>query len=232
MILSEVKMSLKGSILVLPACLGILIVIALSASAAAINASPATSIRWVKPDPNHLPHIDCQNIRIELEVEMLGPDVPVQYVQFSQWDNVQQEFVVIGVDDTPPYQSEIDSQSLNPGWSQIFAEAFDEAGYRLAGSWIFIYKGGCTYFLPFVENFISSTPDPHATPFPTATAIPIGNPNRTPMTAPTPTHPPRPTINPTKNPNPTLTHTPAPYPTFTPTSSLTPTRKPHKLKIR
>jgi hypothetical protein len=231
MILSEVKMTLKGSILVLPTYLVVLFVIALSAPTTAINASPATSIRWVKPDPNHPPHIDCKNIRIELEVEVLGADVPVQYVRFSRWDTIQQEYVVIGVDDAPPYQSEMDSQSLDPGWSQLLAEAFDETGDRLAGSWIFIYKSRCTYFLPFVENYLSSMPVPHATPLPTATAIPTGNPNQTPTNAPTPTHLPHPTVNPTKNPNPTTSQTPAPYPSFTPTLSPTPTRKPHKGQI-
>ena len=96
-------MSPKGSILVLTACLGVLIVIALSAAAAPINALPATLIRWIKPDPDDPLPIGCENIQIELEVEVIGNDAPVQYVQFSRWDRVRQEYVVIGIDDSPPY---------------------------------------------------------------------------------------------------------------------------------
>jgi hypothetical protein len=63
-----------------------------------------------------------------------------------------------------PYQFELDTKALNPGWNQIFARAIDEAGNAsdrrpLPRSWIWVYLIPRLYFPILFSSDLETGPD-------------------------------------------------------------------------
>ena len=64
---------------------------------------------------------------IQLEVNATD-NVAVARVRFYRWDAVNEQWVEIGNDYSAPYQMNLDCSTLNEGWNEIDAEAYDTAG--------------------------------------------------------------------------------------------------------
>ena len=104
-------------------------------------------VEWVSPVSNGSVY-DAGSEPVLLEVQAQD-DTAVQMVRFYRWDAIEEAFLDIGFVDTAPYRMEIDPGSLNPGWNQIFARAFDITGNESGRTWIWLrLKPAFSLFLP------------------------------------------------------------------------------------
>ena len=61
-------------------------------------------------------------------------------VRFYRWDSVVEDFIDIAILESPPYLYEFDTSSLNYGWNQIFAKAYDSSGNESQRTFIWLYQ--------------------------------------------------------------------------------------------
>lgn len=78
-------------------------------------------------------------------------DVAVDYVRFVWWNANINQFVDLGNIYLDPYQLSINTQTLNDGWNQIFAIAYDTSGNASQRQyiWLYVAVSGFKVFLPF-----------------------------------------------------------------------------------
>jgi hypothetical protein len=75
----------------------------------------------------------------------------IQRVRFLRWDALLNKHVEIGMDYEAPYEVELDANTLNWGWNQVFAEAYDNLGNRSNIPYIWLYRNKIPYFLPIIS---------------------------------------------------------------------------------
>ncbi len=85
------------------------------------------SVNWVTPTGNEQVYNASDNEQINLSVDATD-NVGIARVQFYRWDAVNSVFVDIFADYTAPYQVELNSSTLNEGWNQVNAAAYDTSG--------------------------------------------------------------------------------------------------------
>jgi PKD repeat protein len=90
-------------------------------------------VNWLFPVGNTEVYSAACGETVALEVAA-NDGSGVSYVQFQRWDAVNNVWVQLGFDDTPPYQSSVDVCTLNLGWNQVNAEVFD-----WWGNWSYSY---------------------------------------------------------------------------------------------
>ncbi|MBC7264718.1 MAG: peptidoglycan DD-metalloendopeptidase family protein [Chloroflexi bacterium] len=93
-------------------------------------------VNWVAPVGNEQVYPVRDEV-ILLEVSATD-NVAVSRVRFYRWDAVNPRFCEIGEDYTAPYQASLDCRTLNYGWNQVFAEAYDTAGNVSDWKWIWL----------------------------------------------------------------------------------------------
>ncbi|NTV36961.1 MAG: hypothetical protein HGA53_08410 [Anaerolineaceae bacterium] len=64
----------------------------------------------------------------------------VARVRFTRWDPEKLVFLELAVDSASPYTLELDTSTLNNGWNQVNAVAYDTAGNSSEFRYIFLYR--------------------------------------------------------------------------------------------
>jgi VCBS repeat-containing protein len=96
------------------------------------------SINWISPVPNgEIYEALDQLVRLETEVT---ENYSIDQVTFYRWDAMMNAYVDIGVVKTSPYLWDLDIQTLNLKWNQIFARVSDGAGNISPRQFIWIYR--------------------------------------------------------------------------------------------
>lgn len=129
------------------------------------DTTPPT-VNWIEPVGNEQVYT-CYDGQTAYLQASASDNVAVQRVHFSRWDALNQRVVDIGDDYSVPYQASVSCNSLNYGWNQTNAEAFDTSGHGSGVKWIWL------------DRVAAST----LTPTPTRTHTPVGatyTPTRTP----------------------------------------------------
>jgi hypothetical protein len=114
-------------------------------------------VTWLIPTSNgsRMDVSDGQNVMLKVEVT---DNHTVNQVSFVRWDAVKQIYVVIAEFNQRPYQLELATSTLNLGWNQIYAVAYDVAGNRAEDKFIWLYKnssaggGEGRNYLPFISQ--------------------------------------------------------------------------------
>jgi hypothetical protein len=106
------------------------------------------SVEWITPAPSGEIY-DVYENEVYLEVEA-SDNYQLNCIEFVHWDAEKKEFIQLGIDCEDEYGITINSNTLNFGWNQIFAQAVDEAGNLSEFKHIWLYRMALTY-LPLVE---------------------------------------------------------------------------------
>ena len=64
----------------------------------------------------------------------------VNRVQFYRWDPAQETYLDLATLTAPPYRIELDTSTVNLGWNQINARAYDNAGNPSEVGYIWLYR--------------------------------------------------------------------------------------------
>lgn len=106
------------------------------------------TVDWIAPtEVGGIYDVGYQLVRLEVEAR---DNVEVARVHFFRWDAANLQFVDIGIDDSPPFQVELNTEELNPEWNQVFAIAYDARGNRSERQFIWLFQVGSRLFLPLV----------------------------------------------------------------------------------
>jgi hypothetical protein len=109
------------------------------------------TINWISPVADgEIYKINDQVVRLQADAT---DNLSVEQVLFFRWDALLEDYVDIGVVSTSPYQWDLDTQTLNYGWNQLFARAKDTAGNNSTIPFIWIYRNfSPSIFLPFIAG--------------------------------------------------------------------------------
>jgi hypothetical protein len=101
-------------------------------------------VEWLSPIPDgEVLIVGFKSILLEVGATDNGV---LTGVQFYRWDSLLNGYLDIALIEAAPYQFELNTMVLNPGWNQIFARAFDEAGNVSERSWIWVFLVPRFYF--------------------------------------------------------------------------------------
>lgn len=95
-------------------------------------------VDWVSPVSRQLRY-DVVDEVIHLEVTA-SDNLAIDRVLFYRWDATNELFVDIATITAEPYQTELNAATLNPGWNQVFAKAFDTSGNVSERQYIWLYR--------------------------------------------------------------------------------------------
>ncbi|MFN8489879.1 MAG: Calx-beta domain-containing protein [Caldilineaceae bacterium] len=99
------------------------------------DTTPPT-VNWTSPVGNDQVYPVTSGI-VGLEVSATDINPGVEEVDFERWDAVNNVWVSLDFDATPPYQSSVDVSTLNAGWNQINATAYDlDGNFAVNHIWI------------------------------------------------------------------------------------------------
>jgi hypothetical protein len=109
------------------------------------------TINWISPvTDGEIYEVNNQVVRLQADA---ADNLSIEQVDFFRWDALLEDYVDIGVVHNSPYQWDLDPQTLNNGWNQIFARAKDTAGNNSTIPFIWIYREFSTeIFLPFIAG--------------------------------------------------------------------------------
>ena len=107
-------------------------------------------ISWISPAIGEDTWIDVGTQIYPLEVEVLD-NVRVASVRFRRWEPTTSEWVLIGSVNSAPFRFDLDTSTLNIGFTQITAEAIDTNGNR-SEAYIFLRRWGSLIYLPVVSR--------------------------------------------------------------------------------
>lgn len=99
---------------------------------------------WVGPVEDGQVYTVVGHQVIELTVDATD-DIGVSRVRFYRWafrdplDPQTGYSLDIAIDETNPFQAELESRELHPEWNQIFVKSFDTSGNESGRTWIWIY---------------------------------------------------------------------------------------------
>ena len=109
------------------------------------------SINWISPVPNGEIY-EALGLSVRLETAVTE-NYSIDQVNFYRWDAILNAYVDIAFVKNSPYQWDLDIQTLNYQWNQIFAKVRDGAGNISPRQFIWIYKGlPNQIFLPTVSR--------------------------------------------------------------------------------
>jgi hypothetical protein len=75
-----------------------------------------------------------------IPLEIIAEDnVTVERVEIFRWDAVNEQFVDIVTLEEAPFTYELDAETLNPEWNQIFAIAYDAEDNPSERQFIWLY---------------------------------------------------------------------------------------------
>jgi hypothetical protein len=114
-----------------------------------VNDTQVPTVNWVSPVGVEQ-RFDVGNQTVTLEVDAKD-NIGIASVDFFRWDAIQGQFVDIAVVNSPPFQTTLNTGTLNLAWNQIFAKAYDAAGNASERQFIWIYRdqGEYVIMLPF-----------------------------------------------------------------------------------
>lgn len=97
-------------------------------------------VNWVQPVGNDGRYdVGTQSLQLEVAV---ASDVAIAAVQFYRWDAVNETYIHLGYVYSAPYRLELDTSTLNRGWNDIFAKAYDVESNVSQREHIFVvYRG-------------------------------------------------------------------------------------------
>lgn len=96
------------------------------------------SVTWTAPVGDQDVHTVTKQI-VVLEVQA-SDNQSVDRVQFYRWDATQESYVDLAILAAPPYRFELDTSTLNLGWNQINARAYDIFGNPSEVGYIWLYR--------------------------------------------------------------------------------------------
>jgi VCBS repeat-containing protein len=104
----------------------------------------APQVTWTAPasDGGSF-EVGDQIVRLEVTA---SDNVGVASVRFYRWDNPKQINIEIGIAYQPPYRWDLDTRTLNMGWNQINAKAYDSSGNPSELGYIWLVKSYYYYF--------------------------------------------------------------------------------------
>jgi hypothetical protein len=109
------------------------------------------TINWISPVTNGEIY-EASNQGVSLQAAAVD-NLSIAQVHFFRWDALLNTYVDIGVVYNTPNQWDLDTQTLNYGWNQIFARAKDTAGNNSIIPFIWIYRNfPPRIFLPFIAG--------------------------------------------------------------------------------
>ncbi len=97
-------------------------------------------VNWVQPVGNDGRYdVGTQSLQLEVAV---ASDVAIAAVQFYRWDAVNETYIHMSYVYSAPYRVELDTSTLNSGWNDIFAKAYDVEGNISQREHIFVVYTG------------------------------------------------------------------------------------------
>ncbi len=83
-------------------------------------------VTWVEPvSATEVATVYGQSVQLRVDAT---DNIKVSKVVFSRWDAPTQTMIILSEDTSAPYTYSLDSSTLNPGWNQVDAVAYDAAG--------------------------------------------------------------------------------------------------------
>jgi uncharacterized repeat protein (TIGR01451 family) len=79
-------------------------------------------------------------------------DVGVESIIFLRWDQVNNYFIELGIDNTPPYQIQFDTSELYQGFNELKLRAYDIAGNSAESKRILIFHAGTLIYIPLISR--------------------------------------------------------------------------------
>jgi VCBS repeat-containing protein len=107
------------------------------------------SVTWTSPVSDQ----DVQTVTnqiVVLEVQA-SDNQAVDRVQFYRWDAIHETYMDLATVTAAPYRLELDTSTLNLGWNQISARAYDNVGNPSEVGYIWLYKV-VEFFLPVASR--------------------------------------------------------------------------------
>ena len=84
------------------------------------------TITWMEPvSANQVAEVYGQSVQLRVEAT---DDRAMQKVAFQRWDHPLQIWITLAEDTSAPYAHSLVTSTLNPGWNQVFATAYDATG--------------------------------------------------------------------------------------------------------
>lgn len=108
------------------------------------------SVAWVSPALSD-ERFDVNDEVVRLMVSA-HDNIGVAYVNFFRWDAVNEKFINIATVNSAPYEVDLNTVILNPGWNQIFARSFDTSGNGSLRQFIWLYQNRWHIYGPLVAR--------------------------------------------------------------------------------
>jgi VCBS repeat-containing protein len=107
----------------------------------------APQVTWISPVSDEgIQDVGDQIVRLEVSA---SDNVGVASVRFYRWDDLKQINIEIGIVYQPPYRWDLDTRTLNMGWNQINAKAYDSSGNSSELGYIWLVKS-YHYYVPLI----------------------------------------------------------------------------------
>lgn len=98
----------------------------------------APSVTWLSPVGDEgVYQVNGELVMLEIQV---SDDQEVDRVEFHRWDVPTQGYVELATLTAAPYRFELDTRTLNLGWNQVNARAYDTAGNASEVGHIWLFK--------------------------------------------------------------------------------------------
>lgn len=98
----------------------------------------APSVTWLSPVGDEEVHY-VSNEMVVLEIQV-SEDQGIDRVEYHRWDVPAQDYVELATLTASPYRFELDTRTINMGWNQINARAYDTAGNASEVGHIWLFK--------------------------------------------------------------------------------------------
>lgn len=109
------------------------------------------TVQWVLPVGNGAVHLVKDHYVDSVLLRANAADnMAVSQVQFLRWDAPTSKYVTIAVETSSPYELEVEIQTFNKGWNQVFVQSRDMAGNGSSYQFIWIIRLSPEIFFPFV----------------------------------------------------------------------------------
>lgn len=109
----------------------------------------APTVTWLSPvGDEEVYYANDEMVVLEIQV---SDDQGIEKVEYNRWDVPTQSYIALATLTAAPYRFELDVGSLNLGWNQVNARAFDTAGNASDVGHIWIFKT-MQVFLPLAAR--------------------------------------------------------------------------------
>lgn len=98
----------------------------------------APSVTWLSPvSDEEVYYVSNEMVILEIQV---SEDQEIDRVEYHRWDVPTQAYVQLATLSDAPYRFELDTRTINLGWNQINARAYDSAGNASEVGHIWLFK--------------------------------------------------------------------------------------------